>query len=494
MSAPYPMIWQSVTAFEDNSLTWEQSSYQLFASASQVQAGSVITSLSENDTPMDTTKLYTFKNSVFTEGGDLSTPGYVCENLQGQQLLFGLEQSSVVNGVVTSGILNAIALPQGGTANFQPLESVSVFFYQDAVNGECITQAGTQPCTVYFTPQNPVIALVWDPADSKFVPLSSEEDEDLSVSERVERVGKFKLEYGYQAMMHPHRRVKVHDPLDLFGTGKLAILPWSNVDCAAYVLHDAMETQVDYFVHRPDEDHVMFYEAAHIDGRQCAMMGVQPKEEVYLNTEYVWSNEEYMVSVSRLGPIPCHPNCAYTGTMYELSVTYGSSETLAFEKKNAAGVVLSLPRSSTPETKAEAPVIPIEWYEPDDTGEYDDPDYGDDNIVHLAAYVSKDKAFCPYNTKAVGPCASIQIVMNGKKNDSIIKVWNVSHDGNVTMQLEYCLPPNVCTSEVIANWGTMDEFNRTTNSQAELFVYLSEHASSVVNRLNSVFASRNNVC
>ena len=74
---PYPMIWMSVRAFEDNAITWDQNSYQNFSSASSISAGAVVTSLSETDSPMDTTKMYTFQNSVFTQAGDLSAPGYV---------------------------------------------------------------------------------------------------------------------------------------------------------------------------------------------------------------------------------------------------------------------------------------------------------------------------------------------------------------------------------------------------------------------------------
>ena len=168
---PYPLIWIAVKAFENNEVLWSGAQYELYASSTQVQEGAVINRLSTTNQPADPSKTYTFKNGVFNEGTDQLIPAYNVTNEEGQTLLFGLAQSATINGAEASGPFEGINLPNNASATFTPSEDVQVFFNVNAQTSQCTIAAGTTPCVLHFSPQNPTQSIVWDPSSKTFIPV-----------------------------------------------------------------------------------------------------------------------------------------------------------------------------------------------------------------------------------------------------------------------------------------------------------------------------------
>lgn len=169
-----PIVWVSSVAFESNRMEWDQNSYDIYASTQGIQQGVILTAQSSTS-GVDQSKLYTFSNGVFTASSDLATPGYVMQNDMSQYYTFGLQQSTMFNGTLTGGVVSGIEVPAGGTAQFQPMEAVTIFFYLHAQSGQIISDSATEPCTIYYTPQNPSVTVQWDPTNSRFVPVPQAE-------------------------------------------------------------------------------------------------------------------------------------------------------------------------------------------------------------------------------------------------------------------------------------------------------------------------------
>ena len=127
--------------------------------------------MSTTNQPADPSKTYTFKNGVFNEGTDQLIPAYNVTNEEGQTLLFGLAQSATINGAEASGPFEGINLPNNASATFTPSEDVQVFFNVNAQTSQCTIAAGTTPCVLHFSPQNPTQSIVWDPSSKTFIPV-----------------------------------------------------------------------------------------------------------------------------------------------------------------------------------------------------------------------------------------------------------------------------------------------------------------------------------
>lgn len=191
-----PIIWNAFQAYQSNQVTWQAGQYCIYASDTLVNDGTVIYQLSNTETPADQTKVYTFKNGVFTQTADSTTPGYTCFNAQGNPLLFGLAQSVDVNGTTVNGPVGGMYLPNQSTGRFEASEAVSIFFYSNAQTSQCLSQGGTNPCVVVFSPSQPNITVTWDLANAIFVPTgpSAAHSKDVTIRDHIEPMGIVKTE------------------------------------------------------------------------------------------------------------------------------------------------------------------------------------------------------------------------------------------------------------------------------------------------------------
>lgn len=145
------IIWQHFRPLEFNTVQW-QSIYGVYASSTQVVAGSVIVATSVVNPALPGT-IYPFANGTFgAPTGEIPRNQYGVANRDSQSLTFGLVQGITgAGGNSPNAPINAVPLLTQETATFTPTEKLSIFLSAEFDNGAVVTDVESPALALDFT-------------------------------------------------------------------------------------------------------------------------------------------------------------------------------------------------------------------------------------------------------------------------------------------------------------------------------------------------------
>jgi hypothetical protein len=136
------VAWATFSPFTSNTVTWTDS-YELYASMSPSQAGTVIGLNAQQASPTQG-YMYPFAQNAFGQPTSGSGPGYLVQNAQGMAMTFGLATVATVNSVsLAASALNATTVLNQEVASFQPTSSVGVLLSTIALPNTVFTLIGS---------------------------------------------------------------------------------------------------------------------------------------------------------------------------------------------------------------------------------------------------------------------------------------------------------------------------------------------------------------
>lgn len=147
------VAWVAFVPFPNNTVGWSDS-YALYASNTFVQSKAIISQLS--NTPASPGLKYPFNDGLFGSGTrDSSLPPNTYEALNQMSafptLTFGLAQGVQVNGTAQpNNPINAQIVPLNQTAEFTPLDKITVFLQSQVQTGMVLTTVTSQSIELSF--------------------------------------------------------------------------------------------------------------------------------------------------------------------------------------------------------------------------------------------------------------------------------------------------------------------------------------------------------
>lgn len=147
------VAWVAFSPFENNTVTWTDS-YALYASNTSIQAGAVISQMS--NVAATPGSLYPFANGAFgASSPDPTLPPNTYEISNGMpqfpQLTFGLAQGVQVNGTgFPNNPINAQPVPASQTATFTPYDTISVFLMSQVQTSQVLTTVVSKSIQLTF--------------------------------------------------------------------------------------------------------------------------------------------------------------------------------------------------------------------------------------------------------------------------------------------------------------------------------------------------------
>jgi hypothetical protein len=137
-----PVAWVAFVPFQNNTVTWKDS-YALYASNTLAESGAIISQLS--NTAASPGLQYAFAEGKFDSGtpdSDLPPNTYdIVNQMAGfNELTFGLAQDVQVNGTAQPNHpINAQIVPLHQSAQFTPLDKITVFLQSNVQSGMVLT-------------------------------------------------------------------------------------------------------------------------------------------------------------------------------------------------------------------------------------------------------------------------------------------------------------------------------------------------------------------
>ena len=160
------VVWQSLSPFEENSLSWEEE-YSVYATLASEEGGAEIFKASSFEAEAGSE--YVLKDDVFSDNGDGTPDTYTVRNENNSDdQLFGLFQGVSVNGNDEEfNPLNAVRVGNNQKTTFTPIEKVSVFLHDSQDNGVILTEIYSDACEVDLTKETEQ-TLVFDRSNNTF--------------------------------------------------------------------------------------------------------------------------------------------------------------------------------------------------------------------------------------------------------------------------------------------------------------------------------------
>eukprot|EP01132_Coremiostelium_polycephalum_P003198 gene3198-4004_t len=147
---PGNIVWVSFKPFLNNKVTWQEI-YGLYASSTQIQNGATISRLSTVKS-IQKTKQYPFNQAgYFDPANSTRVTDYGLVNQYGETLTFGLTQVAEVNGKLVDSELNAVTVPNGNTAEFTPIVTLSIYTAAQLNNGSVISNISSNALVLEYS-------------------------------------------------------------------------------------------------------------------------------------------------------------------------------------------------------------------------------------------------------------------------------------------------------------------------------------------------------
>lgn len=148
-----PVAWVALVPFQNNTVSWKDS-YALYAARKLMQPMEVISQLS--NTPASPGLQYPFAEGKFDRGTPdpglpPNTYGTMNQMSEFPELTFGLAQDVQVNGTAQpNNPINAQIIPFNQTAQFTPLDKITVFLQSNVRSGMVLTTVTSQSIELSF--------------------------------------------------------------------------------------------------------------------------------------------------------------------------------------------------------------------------------------------------------------------------------------------------------------------------------------------------------
>ncbi len=167
------VTWVSTLPFENNVIEWEED-YLLYASRQEVQAGAMISKLSEEVGVCGA--MYSFESGIFQNARAVECVGKNEYGLQNgmdmyPHLSFGLAQPVRVNDELQMGNpINVLTVPYNHMAVMSPKEKIKVFLAADLDNGVVISREFSNALEVEYVGNETEKTVVYDQKSGMFIP------------------------------------------------------------------------------------------------------------------------------------------------------------------------------------------------------------------------------------------------------------------------------------------------------------------------------------
>lgn len=160
-SAPsdLPIAWLAFQPWETNQLCWVED-YSIYATPTVLLSGTKIV-MSSQVSSVQRGWTYTFENGLFAPspgtGGTFNVSDQVDDLFS-----FGLSQSVMVNGTLTTAPLNAVPVPFNESVSFTPQETISIFLSIYENNGSVIDQVTGNALTLSLSSESPKAIILFN--------------------------------------------------------------------------------------------------------------------------------------------------------------------------------------------------------------------------------------------------------------------------------------------------------------------------------------------
>ncbi|EGG17207.1 hypothetical protein DFA_08194 [Cavenderia fasciculata] len=162
------VVWISFKPFLNNSVEWNEGTYGLYASGSQIQGGATISRLSTIPS-VSKGHQYPFNDSgFFDQANEVAAKGYSIVNHYEEALTFGLTQTATVNGKLVDSELNATTVLRNQSVDYTPIVTLSVYVSSVQNNGSIISNVSGEALTLTYS-SDPEKSVYFDDITNSFV-------------------------------------------------------------------------------------------------------------------------------------------------------------------------------------------------------------------------------------------------------------------------------------------------------------------------------------
>ena len=172
-----PVAWVSFNPLENNTVQWQES-YAIYGSTSEVQAGTVISMMSQAQAAPQ--QNYNFlPDGVFSPPTSVPTLGQDTYQITNQYIAEPMMTFGLAQGVQTNGTafpynpINAQSVPENQFVTFTPLTEVVIYLASQISAGMVITQVESPSTTLIFGNGVNDITVTYDAASGSFVQINS---------------------------------------------------------------------------------------------------------------------------------------------------------------------------------------------------------------------------------------------------------------------------------------------------------------------------------